>query len=206
MLSCYAQLPAIIASGKLDPVSRRDGLEGWWVGFFSYYASGPPGDRLEQLLALSRAGIVRFLGAGMWVEADEQRGVFVAGGASTDEIVTARALAEARLPKATVAHTANDLLRHLRDGRLGAEEILADGNGSGLMLSSGVDGRLVDGVERETHRRRFALGPFTTVRTAAAFARPHTNAPSFRYNDAAARAVLRLLATSATAVGPRTVH
>lgn len=204
LLSCFAQLPAIVASGKLDPASRRDGLEGWWVGFFSFYASGPPGDRLEQLLALSRAGLVRFLGAGMWVEADERRGLFVAGGASTGETVTARSLVEARLPRATVAHTANDLLRYLRDGQLGAEEILSDGNGSGLMLSSGVDGRLVDGVARRTHRRRFALGPFTTVRTAAAFARPNTNAPSFRYNDAAARAVLGLLATSDDRVASQT--
>jgi hypothetical protein len=199
LLSCYGQMPAIIASGRLDPASRRDGLEGWWVGFFNFYASGPPGDRLERLLALSRAGVVRFLGAGMWVECDERRGLFVAGSASTGQTVTARALAEARLPKATVLHTANDLLRAMRDEATGVEEILADGNGSGLLLASGVDGRLVDGgpdTERRAHRRRFALGPFTTVRTAAAFSRPNTNAPSFRYNDAAARAVLRLLAES----------
>jgi hypothetical protein len=54
-----------------------------------------------------------------------------------------------------------------------------------------VDGRLIDPASGP-HPRRFALGPFTTVRTAAAFARPRTNAPAFRFNDAAARAVLRL--------------
>jgi hypothetical protein len=192
LLSCYAQMPRIVASGRLDPASRRDGLEGWWTGFFNFYASGPPGDRLERLLALSRAGLVRFLGADMWVKPDDERGLFVAGGTSTDEIVTARALAEARLPRATVAHTANGLLRSLRDTGSGVEEVLDDGTGSGLLLASGVDGRLLGGDGG--HRRRFALGPFTTVRTAAAFARPRTNAPSFRYNDAAARAVLRLLA------------
>lgn len=191
LLSCYAQLPALIASSRLDPDSRRDDLDSWWVGFFSFYASGPPGDRLEQLLALSRAGLLRFLGADMWVRADEDTGVFTAGSASTDEVVTARALAEARQPKPTVAHTANDLLAYLRDAGVGTEELLSDGTGSGLILASGVDSRLLD--EGAAHRRRFALGPFTTVRTAAAFSRPHTNAPSFRYGDAAARAVLRLL-------------
>jgi hypothetical protein len=192
LLSVYAQMPRFVASGKLDPVSRREGLEAWWVGFFSFYASGPPAERLAQLLALHRAGVVRFVGADMWVRLDEEQGRFVAGSASTDEVVRARGLAEARLPKATVAHTANGLLRWLRDERVGIEEILADETGSGLILASGVDGRLVDDTGN-THPHRFALGPFTTVRTAAAFARPRTNAPSFRYNDATARAVLRLL-------------
>ncbi len=193
LLLGYGQLPRVVASGKLDPQSRVEQLEGWWTGFFSYFASGPPGERLEQLLALSRAGLIRFLGADMWVTEDEQRGVFVAGSASVDDTVTARALVDARLPKATVEHTANGLLRFLRERRAGAEETLADHRGTGLIKASEVDGRLIDPV-RGPHRRRFALGPFTTVRTAAAFARPRTNAPAFRYNDATARAVLRLLA------------
>jgi hypothetical protein len=200
LLSGYAQLPVIVASGRLAPASRLERLEGWWTGFFSFFASGPPADRLRQLLALSKAGLVRFLGADMWVTADERRGVFVAGSASVDDIVVTRALAEARLPKATVEHTANDLLRSLRDGGTGIEDVLTGGRRTGLILVSGVDGRLLDDAGG-SHRRRFALGPFTTVRTAAAFARPRTNAPAFRYNDAAARAVLRLLAQIDTAPG-----
>jgi Arc/MetJ family transcription regulator len=151
------------------------------------------------LLALSRAGLVRFLGADMWVAADERRGLFVAGSGSVDDVVTARALAEARLPKATVEHTANGLLRSLRNERIGREEMLTEQRGTGLIRVSSVDGRLLDDTGG-AHRRRFALGPFTSVRTAAAFARPRTNAPAFRYNDAAARAVLRLLAESADAM------
>jgi hypothetical protein len=201
LLSAYAQLPAIVASGRLDPASRLDRLEGWWTGFFSFFASGPPGDRLRQLLALSKAGLVRFLGADMWVTADERRGLFVAGSASVDDVVVTRALAEARLPKATVQHTANGLLRSVRDSGVGIEDVLSGGRRTGLILVSGVDGRLLDDTGG-SHRRRFALGPFTTVRTAAAFARPRTNAPTFRYNDAAARAVLRLLAEPETAPEP----
>lgn len=193
LLLGYGQLPRIVASGKLDPHSRVERVEGWWTGFFSYFASGPPAERLHQLLALSRAGLVRFLGADMWVTEDERRGVFVAGGASVDETVTARALVDARLPRATVEHTANGLLRYLRDRHSGIEELLTDQRGTGLLRASEVDGRLLDPVHGP-HPRRFALGPFTTVRTAAAFARPRTNAPAFRYNDAAARAVLVSLA------------
>ncbi len=55
---------------------RLGDIGGWWHGFFSYLASGPPGSRLEQLLAPSRAGTVRFLGASVTVTADEERGLF----------------------------------------------------------------------------------------------------------------------------------
>ena len=193
LLHGYAQMPRIVASGQLDPRSRLDRLEGWWQGFFNFFASGPPSERLAQLLALSRAGLVRFLGADMWIGHDEDRGLFTAGSASVPDVVTARALVDATLPRATVAHTANGLLKFLYDSGSGVEETLADQRATGLLVASGVDGRVVL-PGGGTHRRRFALGPFTTVRTAAAFARPRTNAPAFRYNDATARAVLRLLA------------
>jgi hypothetical protein len=200
LLSVYGQLPRLVASGKLTPASRLRDLEGWWSGFFSYFASGPPGERLEQLLALSRAGIVRFLGADMWVDTDAERGVFVAGSASTAETVEADALIEARLPRATVRDTAEALLDRLhRDGDV-AEEILtgdAARPGTGLVLVAGAEGRLID-TAGQLHPRRYALGPYTTTRTAAAFARPGTNAPAFRYNDAAARSVLFILKTDDT--------
>jgi hypothetical protein len=191
LLSVYGQMPRIVASGQLDVRSRLESLEGWWTGFFNFYASGPPGDRLARLLALSEAGLVRFLGADMWVTADDERGLFLGGGANTDDVVEARALVDARLPRATVQHTADGLLRSLHEAAPGFAETLA-GTQTGLIRVSGVDGRLRDAHGR-THPRRFALGPFTTVRTAAAFARPGTNAPAFRANDATARAVLHLL-------------
>ncbi len=55
LLSVYGQLV------------RLGDIGSWWHGFFSYLASGPPGPRLRQMLALSRAGVLRFLGAGMTV-------------------------------------------------------------------------------------------------------------------------------------------
>ncbi|NEA08597.1 FAD/NAD(P)-binding protein, partial [Streptomyces sp. SID10692] len=104
LLSAYAQLV------------RLGDIGGWWHGFFSYLASGPPGPRLHQLLALSRAGVVRFLGADLMVEADEERGLFRARSATVPGAVTeARALVEARLPDPSLRHTASPLLRALRD-------------------------------------------------------------------------------------------
>ncbi|MFF4955201.1 FAD/NAD(P)-binding protein [Streptomyces chattanoogensis] len=179
LLSVYGQLVRI---GDRGP---------WWHGFFSYLASGPPGPRLRQLLALSRAGVVRFLGADLTVTADERRGLFRAESATVPgEPVEARALVEARLPEPTVAHTRDALLRALgTDG--------AAATPTGLLAVAPADARILDRAGRP-HPRRFALGPGTDARAAGAFARPRTNAPAFRQNDATARALLTFLRDHAT--------
>ncbi|MEU5272235.1 FAD/NAD(P)-binding protein [Streptomyces hygroscopicus] len=174
LLSVYGQL------------IRLGDIGGWWHGFFSFLASGPPGPRLEQLLALSRAGVIRFLGAETVVTTDPLRGVFRAGSASVPgHVVEARALVEARLPEPTVDHSRDALLRSLhRDG--------AAATPAGLLAVSPADARILDRAGRP-HPRRFALGPHTDARASGAFARPRTNAPAFRQNDATARALLRCL-------------
>ncbi|MEU6147458.1 FAD/NAD(P)-binding protein [Streptomyces sp. NPDC047081] len=173
LLSVYGQL------------IRLGGIGPWWHGFFSYLASGPPGPRLRQLLALSRAGIVKFLGADMTVTAED--GVFRASSATVPgAFVEARALVEARLPEPTVRRASDPLLR----------ELAADGaaeTADGLLRVDPVDGRVLDRAGRP-HPRRFALGPFTDGRTPGAFTRPRTGGPAFRQNDATARAALRFLA------------
>ncbi len=173
LLSVYGQLMRL---GDIGP---------WWHGFFSYLASGPPGPRLRQLLALSRAGVVRFLGAGMRVETGG--GVFRARSATVPgAVVEARALVEARLPQPTLARTRDPLLRALH---LDGVAETADG----LLSVDPADGRIRD-AGGTPHPRRFALGPHTDARGAGAFTRPRTNSPSFRQNDATARAVLVFLA------------
>lgn len=172
LLSVYGQL---VRLGDIGP---------WWHGFFSYLASGPPGPRLRQLLALSRAGVVRFLGAGMTVSAEG--GVFRASSATVpDSVVEARALVEARLPGPTLARARDPLLRELH----------ADGvaeTPDGLLRVDPADGRILDRAGRP-HPRRFALGPHTDARAPGAFTRPRTGGPAFRQNDATARAALTFL-------------
>ncbi|QDQ10710.1 FAD/NAD(P)-binding protein [Streptomyces spectabilis] len=172
LLSVYGQLTRL---GDIGP---------WWHGYFSYLASGPPGPRLRQLLALSRAGIVRFLGAGLRIEARD--GVFRATSATVPgQHVEARALVEARLPQPTLARTRDPLLRALH-----AEGVAETPDG--LLAVDPADGRVRDRAG-SPHPRRFALGPHTDARGAGAFTRPRTNSPSFRQNDATARAVLTFL-------------
>ncbi|MER5536129.1 FAD/NAD(P)-binding protein [Streptomyces mirabilis] len=172
LLSVYGQL---IRLGDVGP---------WWHGFFSYLASGPPGPRLRQMLALSRAGVVRFVGADMAVVAED--GVFRASSATVPgETVEARALVEARLPEPTVGRALDPLLRELHaDGAVETPE--------GLLRVDRSDGRILDRGGRP-HPRRFALGPYTDVRTPGAFTRPRTGGPAFRQNDATARAALAFL-------------
>ncbi|MEU0027688.1 FAD/NAD(P)-binding protein [Streptomyces sp. NPDC006335] len=176
LLSVYGQLV------------RLGDIGGRWHGFFSYLASGPPGPRLRQLLALSRAGVLRFVGADMEVRAED--GVFRASSPTVPgHSVEARALVEARLPEPTVRRTRDPLLRALHAEGVGETP-------DGLLRVDRADGRLLDRSGRP-HPRRFALGPHTDGRTPGAFTRPRTGGPAFRQNDATARAALLFLAESA---------
>jgi uncharacterized NAD(P)/FAD-binding protein YdhS len=174
LLSVYGQL---VRLGDIGP---------WWHGFFSFLASGPPGPRLRQMLALSRAGLLHFVGADMTVTAAD--GVFRAASPTVPGFsVQARALVEARLPAPTVRRARDPLLRELHAE--GAAE-----TPDGLLRVDPADGRVLDRAGRP-HPRRFALGPFTDGRTPGAFTRPRTGGAAFRQNDATARAALAFLRT-----------
>jgi hypothetical protein len=196
LLSVHAQIPGILADGKLSARTYIHDLMGWWFRFFEYASSGPPSTRLRQLIALSEAGVVRFLGPGMWVTPDEENGRFVAGGLGTHETVETTALVEARLPSPTLRNCTNSLLRGLYEDGAAREEVLADEDGfthhSGMLHVSETDFRILDG-DGVPQPGRYALGPYTSVRHFATFARPHANALSFRQNDALARHVLSSL-------------
>jgi FAD-NAD(P)-binding len=196
MLSVFGEVTRLAGSGVLSPRSRAVDLR-WWQSFFNAVASGPPGFRVRELLALSRAGYVEFLGEGMWVDVGD--GAFRAGSASVvgDPPVSARVLVDARLPDPSAARTSDPLLAALLADGAVSEEVLRDTDGA-LLRSTGLirvrpaDGALID-ASGAVHPRRFAVGPHTTVKVAGAFTRPGMNAQSLRYNDAVARAVLRSL-------------
>ncbi|GHF01574.1 FAD/NAD(P)-binding protein [Streptomyces fumanus] len=197
LLSVYGQLPRLVAGGRLSARSVAEGLDGWWHGFFSFLASGPPGFRLRQLHALSRAGIVRFAGAGIRIGTDETTGTFTVGSASVPgHTVHTTALVEAYLPRHSLDRTEDPLLRHLHRAGTLTEEVITDAthtHRSGLLTVSPADAHVIDPRLGGPHPRRIALGAPTDSRSVAAFARPRTNAPAFRQNDAVARALLRTL-------------
>lgn len=215
LLSAYMVSSELASRGGLTPRSRAFDLS-WWQNLFSSMASGPPGPRLRQLLALSRAGYVSFLGAGIDVRIDESDGEpsYVATGASLQGEVRAPTFVDARLASPSVRRTLDPMLASLTEHGVLDEETLrweeratpcaldavaervegAAGpvvvHSTGLVPVRAADFRVLAGPDGEPHPRLFAVGPHTTVRLPGAFTRPRTNSLSFRANDACAQAVL----------------
>ncbi|WP_431218992.1 FAD/NAD(P)-binding protein [Leifsonia xyli] len=193
LLHTMFALAPVSASPAWTEESRIRDLHGWWPAYFSYVASGPPGHRLEELLALSEAGIVEFAGADLTVEADEAAGEFRLESPSVAGTQPIRTLVDAWLPTAHADRTDNPALRDLAES--GAASFR-----HGMLRVAPDDARVLDAAGRP-HPRRWAIGPFTDAPFAGAFARPGTNALSFRENDRAAQAVLRLLEERAASHG-----
>jgi hypothetical protein len=215
LLSAYMVSSELASRGGLTPRSRAFDLT-WWQNLFSSMASGPPGPRLRQLLALSRAGYVTFLGAGIEVriEEDDAGSCFVATGASLQDEVRAPTFVDARLASPSVRRTLDPMLASLTAHGVLDEETLrwedratpcaldavaerVEGattpvvvHSTGLVPVRASDFRVLAGPDGEPHPRLFAVGPHTTVRLPGAFTRPRTNSLSFRANDACAQAVL----------------
>lgn len=199
LLKVYMELGRLVPQERLNSRSQR-AVHGWWHGFFSFVDSGPPPHRLRELLALHRAGLVQFLGPGMWVRPDEATGRFVAGSFQSPVVVDATAYIEARLPAPSVERSANPALADLHNAGWGAEQRLLTSEGAhstGKLLVSGEHEVL--SPLGAPQAGLFAVGPWTSGWGAGAFARPNTNAAPFRENDALAR---RILAAVSGAPGP----
>ncbi|MEH3088436.1 MAG: hypothetical protein PGN24_02165 [Microbacterium arborescens] len=171
---------AEIPAARWNERSRAESLPGRWHTFFSYVASGPPAHRLEELLALADAGILRFLGPEIDVRIEPQHG-FVASSPQVPGSVAARSLVDAWLPGPGAAVSDNPVLREL-----------AGRQGSGHRVLTDADGRVLTAVGAPT-ASVFALGPFTSLPEGGAFTRPNSNALSIRQTDRTAGAVLAAL-------------
>lgn len=190
-LAVLPVLTPLLASTRLTPESLLGEFFGWYLGLFNFYASGPPPDRLEQLLALERAGVVSFLGPELSVSTDEGLGAFVARSPAGEESLVAHQLVDARLPALVLSRATDPLLRGLFLRGEVTSKVLSGRTelDTGLLLVDAQQ-RVVD-AEGRAHERRFSLGMHTTVRPAA-FARPGSNGPVHRLNDLVARSLLRL--------------
>ncbi len=122
-----AVLKSAVADGGITDESWVAGLRGWFESFVEGLASGPPALRAEQLAALVRARVVRFVGpdprfsvdrkarlftaASPWVgsaRGDGTSGIAVAGDA-----VAATCMIEALAPANRIAVNASPLLAQL---------------------------------------------------------------------------------------------
>ena len=63
----------MVAERRITDASRRRDISGWFETLVEGLASGPPLERVEQLLAVERAGLVRFVGPDPQFEPDAGR-------------------------------------------------------------------------------------------------------------------------------------
>lgn len=200
LLSVYSVLSVAITEGKLSDEDRVKHVETDWHGFFSFVASGPPPRRLEELLALHRAGLLKFTGPDLTVALSNDQ--FVGRSPAVPGELRARAFVEARLPRPDVLAATDPLLRGMLDqGLLAADELIAsDGTSLGggqLKADSACRAIRADGT---VHDDLFLLGPSVSGSAGSSgFSRPYFNGPGFRQNDAVARRLLHLLTTSTKA-------
>ncbi|RFA09229.1 hypothetical protein B7R54_08315 [Subtercola boreus] len=194
LLTSLFTFSTIADSPSWSALSRVRDVHGWWLGYFSYIASGPPAHRLEEIVALSEAGVIEFLGGELEVVADAESGQFVATSPNVARVVRASALVDARLPSSNVTSSENEVLRSLIASGLGREDL-------GQLAVRRGDTR-VESAGGEAHSRRYAVGPYTSSPFVGAFSRPNTNAISFRENDRVARAMLARLAALRPAAAP----
>ena len=196
LLLIFGGLGAIIQSGLLTARTIMEEIEGKFFGFFSYVASGPPGPRLKQLLALSDAGILTFLGSNSEFAYSPDLKKFIGKSANHSEVVATRVLIEARIPDSKVERAIDPLIQNLLTRGEISEDWSEDEEGlfsSGKLLVHPRSGRLThaDGSHAES---RFAAGPWVKGGLASSgFARPRTNAFGFKYNDNLAREILQQL-------------
>ncbi|GGU59556.1 adenylate cyclase [Streptomyces albospinus] len=164
-------------SGDLDDASVADALRRFAVG--TYLSSGPPPLRARQLLALSEAGVVTFVGPGMRVETGPA-GFRALSPAVPGAVHEAAVLLDARLAPADPDRVADPLLRALAARGELAPDPAGEGGGQPRLSGAELHPVAADGT---VHRDRIVVGP-------AQFPRPQANAVAFRQNDAVARRLL----------------
>jgi methylaspartate mutase epsilon subunit len=101
--------------GGLTPRSHRDDFLGWFVPVASALSVGPPRVRVEQMVALLEAGIVRVIGPGARFDVQPELGRFVI---SSAQVAGARvlldAMVDARVPQPDIQRDPSPLTRGLR--------------------------------------------------------------------------------------------
>ncbi|MCC9205988.1 FAD/NAD(P)-binding protein [Arthrobacter sp. zg-Y769] len=198
-------LKAVVADGGLAEASWLSELRGWFEPLVEGLASGPPPERIEQLAALVRAGLVHFVGPDPRFDVDEARGVFTASSPWVGTEYAASTLMEAMMPPNRVDRSVSPLLAGLiRDG-LARPKVMMSGDGTPV-LTPGLDVTLppyrVVGISGEPVDNLFVLGlqlssvQWGTAIAAEAGAPAAEGSRTLQDADAIAAAVLSAAAAS----------
>jgi hypothetical protein len=198
----------LVAERRITDASRRRDVSGWFESLVEGLASGPPLLRVEQLLALARAGLVRFVGPDPQFEADAGRSLFtvsspqVGDGEEAQDVQCGRWMIEAMMPANRVRQSASPLVASLLKEGTAAPYAVEDEEGE-VLPGRGFDVtgrpyRLKD-AEGRVHEGVFVLGlqlasvQWGTAIAAEAGQDPDGRARTLGDADAAARAVWGLV-------------
>lgn len=187
LVKTYVAIRLLVRAGRVSPSDRTTYVEGSFHSLFSYIGSGPPPARIRQIIALHEAGLLRFLGPGLQVEATTAG--FRASSSAHPETATFTYFVEARLAKQSAARAQDPALESL--GAEGAI-LLESGDGEAAKhakLRTDAHGHALDASGR-AQPNLFLLGPAVSGATAEAFSRPRTDAPVFKDNERVASAIL----------------
>lgn len=188
----------IVDHSGLSGTSYRDELSAWYTPLNAYLSIGPPARRIEELIALVKAGVVHVVGPGMRVEVGENA-FLVSASAVAGSTVAVSALVEARLPEVDIRRTVDPLIQDLLHSRRCRPYRIADSGGRGYQTGgltvTTSPFRLLD-ADGRAQERVFAYGvPTETVHwVTAAGARPGVNSVMLGDADAIARATLSVAA------------
>ncbi len=104
----------IVSFGGIDGASYERDVVRWYNGINNMLGSGPPAERVEEALALARAGVVEFVGPGSGASFDPQHSTFVTESAAVaNSRRHATTLVECYLPNPDVRRSADPLLADL---------------------------------------------------------------------------------------------
>lgn len=152
------RIKAWVADGLVSEVSRVRDVHGWLEPLVEGLASGPPLVRIEQMLALHRAGLLTWAGPSPQVDVDAEAGVFRvrsprvgAEDAVEPAVAEGTWLVEAMMPPNRVDAAVSPLVRQMLADGVAAPGMWEDEEGA-PRPSTGFD------VTRRPHRLRAADG------------------------------------------------
>lgn len=149
---CRELIKELVREHKITDASRIRDLAGWFGPMIEGLASGPPVQRIAELLALAEAGIVHFIGPDPVFEVEQHSDTFqVMSPWVHDEPVRARNLVEAMMPANQIELTASVFLQELLAQDLARPRVLTNEDGLAV-AGQGLD------VSDRPYRLRNATG------------------------------------------------
>nr|WP_042191206.1 FAD/NAD(P)-binding protein [Kibdelosporangium sp. MJ126-NF4]CEL19918.1 Nitrogen regulatory protein P-II [Kibdelosporangium sp. MJ126-NF4]CTQ97142.1 Nitrogen regulatory protein P-II [Kibdelosporangium sp. MJ126-NF4] len=192
------EIRQVVDHGGITGESYRDELDAWWNPVNAFTSIGPPVRRIEEMIALVEAGVLRLLGPGMRVRLSDfgpdKRSFLVESSVVPGAPVAVDGLIEARLPEVDIRRSTNPLLRHLMLTGQATPYRIGPFESGGLAVTRRPY-HVVDRTGR-AHPARYAFGiPTEGVHwVTAAGIRPGVGSVTLEDADAIARAALGVTA------------